>query len=63
MSEYDDHTMPGSSEFSGRPSGRHPVNLTQLVMGVAFAGLLVVWALFEADIATGADLRWLLPIP
>ena len=47
----------------GRPSGRHPVNITHLVMGVAFAGIVLVWALFAADVVSEDDSRWLLPIP
>ena len=43
--------------------GRHPVNITQLVMGVAFAGFLVVWALVVGDVVDGDDDRWLWPIP
>jgi hypothetical protein len=44
-------------------SGRHPVNVGHLVMGLAFLGLLVVWALIKGDVVTGDDVRWLLPIP
>ena len=42
---------------------RHPVNIGHLVMGLAFAGLLVVWALIAGDIVDGDDIRWLLPLP
>lgn len=44
-------------------SGRHPVNVGQLVMGLAFLGLLAVWALVQADVVDGHDVRWLLPVP
>lgn len=44
-------------------SGRHPVNIGHLVMGVAFAGLAVVWALVVSDVVEGDDIRWLLPVP
>jgi len=54
--------MPSSSETS-EPSGRHPVNVGHLVMGVAFLGLTLVWALIASDAVEGADIRWLLPIP
>jgi hypothetical protein len=59
-----DHTvaMPNSSE-AAEPSGRHPVNVAHLVMGVAFLGLTLVWALIASDAVEGADIRWLLPIP
>jgi hypothetical protein len=43
--------------------GLHPVNVGHLVMGVAFAGLVVIWALFMSDAVEAHDLRWLLPIP
>lgn len=44
-------------------AGRHPVNIGHLVMGVAFAGLAVVWALVVGDVVEGDDIRWLLPVP
>jgi len=44
-------------------SGRHPVNVGHLVMGVALLGLAVIWALLESDVASASDLRWLLPVP
>ena len=42
---------------------RHPVNLGQLVMGLAFLGVVTVWALVQSDTVGGRDLRWLLPLP
>jgi hypothetical protein len=47
----------------GRPSGRHPVNVGHLVMGLAFLGLVGVWALVQGDVVGGRDVRWLLPLP
>ena len=44
-------------------TGRHPVNVGHLVMGLVFLGLLAVWALVKGDVVTGDDVRWLLPIP
>ena len=44
-------------------SGRHPVNIGHLVMGVAFIGLTLVWALVASDTVEGSDIRWLMPIP
>ena len=32
-------------------------------MGLAFAGLVVIWALIEGDVIADSDIRWLLPIP
>lgn len=44
-------------------SGRHPVNIGYLVMGIAFLGLVGVWALFEGDVVDGGEVRWLMPVP
>ena len=46
-----------------RPTGRHPVNIGHLVMGIAFLGLVVVWALIQGDVVDHHDIRWLLPVP
>ncbi|MDF1603465.1 hypothetical protein [Nocardioides sp. YIM 152315] len=46
-----------------RPSGRHPVNVGHLVMGIAFLGLVGVWALIQTDVVGDGDVRWLLPVP
>jgi hypothetical protein len=46
-----------------RQSGRHPVNVGHLVMGIAFLGLVGVWALIQGDVVNGSDVRWLLPVP
>jgi hypothetical protein len=48
---------------TARESGRHPVNVGHLVMGIAFLGLVGVWALIQSDAVTGSDVRWLLPVP
>ena len=52
-----------SSTGEQRISGRHPVNIGHLVMGLAFVGLVGVWALVQGDVVHGADIRWLLPVP
>jgi hypothetical protein len=44
-------------------AGRHPINVLHLVFAVAFAGLVVNWALIESGTVGGHGLRWLLPIP
>jgi hypothetical protein len=46
-----------------RPSGRHQISIGHLVMGIAFLGIVGVWALVQTDTVTGQDIRWLLPIP
>lgn len=53
-----------SAETPGkRPSGTHPVDIGHLVMGLAFLGIAGVWALIEAEVVTGDDTRWLMPLP
>ena len=32
-------------------------------MGIAFLGLVGVWALIQGDVVGGGDVRWLLPVP
>lgn len=44
-------------------SGRHPVNVGHLVMGLAFLGLVAVWAIVQSDAVDDDDIRWLLPLP
>jgi hypothetical protein len=46
-----------------RESARHPVNVGHLVMGIAFLGMVGVWALVQADTVGNGDVRWLLPVP
>jgi hypothetical protein len=71
MNEYDlpayDEPMTGPLDAPAGSGtwarGRHPVNITQLVMGVAFAGMLLIWALVAGDVVGRGDYRWLLPVP
>ena len=58
-----DEPMVGPLAAPEKPSGRHVVNITHLVMGVAFAGLVLVWALVQGDVVETDELRWLMPIP
>lgn len=53
----------GQTAVRATASGRHPVNIGHLVMGVAFAGLVAVWALVASGAVGGGDVRWLLPVP
>ena len=49
-----------------KPTGRHPVNIGHLVMGLAFLVYVVVWALIVSGtvvIHRVEDRRWLLPLP
>ena len=48
---------------SDRHSGRHPVSIGHLVMGLAFLGLVAVWALVQGGVVDNRDIRWLLPLP
>lgn len=59
---YDD-PMTGPLDAPDKPSGLHPVNIGQLVMGVAFAGMVLVWALVQGDVVDTSALRWLMPLP
>jgi hypothetical protein len=67
MSEHDPTVTPTPPE-TGREqgfveSGRHPVNIGHLVMGIAFVGLALVWSLHQSDVTDNESLRWLLPVP
>ncbi|MFC4784296.1 hypothetical protein ACT8ZV_07465 [Nocardioides sp. MAHUQ-72] len=55
--------MSETAQIPDRPSGRHPVNVGHLVMGLAFLGLVGVWALVQGDVVEGREVRWLLPLP
>lgn len=57
-----EHETP-LEERAKPPSGRHPVNVGHLVMGTAFLGLFVVWALVVSDTIELVDARWVLPLP
>lgn len=52
-----------TDESGTSTSGFHQVNVTHLVMAVAFAGMLAIWGLWALDSVDGSDLQWLLPIP
>ncbi|KRE92855.1 hypothetical protein ASG76_15440 [Nocardioides sp. Soil774] len=58
-----DEPMVGPLDAPERPSGRHPVNIAHLVMGVAFAGMVLVWALVQGDVVGTDELHWLVPVP
>lgn len=64
MTESPDPTeTPAMQDVAPATSGRHPVSVGHLVMGVAFVALCAVWALVVGDVVEGADIRWLLPVP
>ena len=56
-------TTPSTKHDTYASGGRHPVNVGHLVMGIAFLGLVGIWALVQSDVVGGDDLRWLLPVP
>lgn len=58
-----DEPMVGPLDAPERSSGFHPVNVGHLVMGVAFAGMVLVWALVQGDVVADEELRWLMPMP
>ncbi|WP_028473376.1 hypothetical protein [Nocardioides alkalitolerans] len=60
---YDTRYETAVDDPTDAAGGRHPVNVGHLVMGVAFLGLVVVWALVTVLDLAGGDLRWLLPLP
>jgi drug/metabolite transporter (DMT)-like permease len=39
------------------------VSVGHLVMGIAFLGLVGVWAVIQADAVDNDHIRWLLPVP
>jgi hypothetical protein len=65
MSEHPTDPSPDLADTARRTfaAGLHPVNVGHLVMGVAFLGMVLIWALVESGTAGTSDLRWLLPIP
>lgn len=61
---YDHDTHPLPTDDTGvTDSWRHPVNVGHLVMGIAFAGMVLVWALIAGDLVSDDDIRWLMPLP
>jgi hypothetical protein len=58
----DDHEQTSDARALVR-SGWHRVNIGHLVMGLAFLCFVGAWALVQADVVTGDEVRWLLPIP
>ncbi|GAA3545311.1 hypothetical protein [Nocardioides daeguensis] len=48
---------------AGRRTGWHRVNTGHLVMGVAFTGLLIVWALVVSDTVQVEEDGWIMGLP
>jgi hypothetical protein len=57
-----EHAM-STIDGTARERSLHPVHIGHLVMGLAFLGLVGVWAAVEYDVVPTDDVRWLLPLP
>ena len=57
--QTDEHARP--ADTSTRST--HPVHVGHLVMGLAFLGLVGIWAVVQSDVVSTEDVRWLLPLP
>lgn len=63
MSEiHGDQDQTTTVSMTAPDSGRQ-INLSQLVMAVAFLAMVAIWGLLTTDTVSVKDLRWLLPIP
>lgn len=63
---YPDETTELPREERGaaaRRTGWHRVNTGHLVMGVAFTGLLIVWALVVSDTVQVEENGWIMGLP
>lgn len=40
----------------------HPLDVSSLVFGLVFLGLVAGWSLYEYDVVTESDLVWYLPL-
>jgi len=45
-----------------KTTGRHPVNVTHLVMGLVFLGIAGSWALRQLGVISAEGGRWVLPV-
>lgn len=50
-------------EAPAAPRGRHPVNVSHLVMGTAFVLISLIAFGLALGVVDAHDLRWLLPVP
>lgn len=55
--------QPAEPDRSPTASWRHPVNIGHLVMGTAFAGMVVVWAIFAGGAIPDDNIGWLMGVP
>lgn len=64
--DYAAPPFPENDPAAEKRSGRHPVNIGHLVMGLVFLTFVGIWAVIETGtfvVNTVEDLRWLLPLP
>lgn len=61
--DHDTQTPDTAIDPPATDSWRHPVNVGHLVMGIAFAGMVLVWALIAGEVVDEDDVHWLMPIP
>jgi hypothetical protein len=54
--------MSTHTDLTKNTSGRHPVNVTHLVMGLVFLGIAGSWGLRELDVISADEGRWILPV-
>ncbi len=54
--------MSISTPSNGTSRGRHPVNVTHLVMGLVFLGVAGAWGLRQLDVIDAGAGRWVLPV-
>ncbi len=52
-----------TADAPARERGFHPAHVGHLVMGLAFLGLVAIWAAVQSDWVATNDVRWLLPLP
>ena len=52
-----------TTDLDHRTDGFHPAHVGHLVMGLAFAGLVGIWAVIQTGNVAAGDVRWLLPLP
>ena len=53
----------GTETSTTTSSGRHPVSIGHLVMGLVFACFLALWAVVQFTDISSHDLRFLWPVP
>ncbi len=55
--------QPAGRDQSVVASWRHPVNIGHLVMGTAFGGMVLVWAIVAGGAIPDDNIGWLMGVP